>query len=561
MPSIVQAPNALRKSFASLKKELSMTTISRVLVEKLSSIERRSSNEPFPPQLEDIPAKSWFSSLFPARFDVQQALSRFTEQGSIKATLPSQRSSVTVLLIGEGAQAKLREFLKSGTELHVIAPPKVLASIEGLGKFSPWAASNLNEINWCLKMIGLVDRIVVTQQESCERHQRLFNRIFLHLRNGGIFVFEQESLTSDKQFELLKNSLLNLNPSKMVTETKSHSIDRLVLDPAVATYVSRVQTFAAHLTIEKCGHHVLVVRDHEANRVIQSRTRTGSVRELHCLPASSYTREAKTTSHFASVPIKLIGHEIHTPELKIRVYEGDVSVVAQMLALHENTVIPESFRFHMASTLRNTRLKSVTRDFSMIQNNWNYRWKHLSGTYFHVDCENSGHFGHLVTEVLSHLWGWEHAKKEYPDLKLLFRIRHPGEREPHLEKQIFEAYGIARDDIVWSPVPVKLDRLVATTPQWHNQFTHYADRRIQLTWNRLCDSLVGKEYEATDKIFVSRRELLSNRCCRNAREVDNFFRKRGFQIIFPEEHISKSRGKYSPSLVFLLALEAQHYSI
>ena len=118
----------------------------------------------------------------------------------------------------------------------------------------------------------------------------------------------------------------------------------------------------------------------------------------------------------------------------------------------------------------------------------------------------------------------------------MFRIRRPGERDPKLEKMLFEAYGIERDDIVWSPVPVRVDRLVAAAPQWHNKEPYYADPLFAETWSRIRSGLESVEGPVADRVFISRKSTLGNRVCENSGLVEDYFRGHGFAIVFPEEH-------------------------
>jgi capsular polysaccharide biosynthesis protein len=161
-----------------------------------------------------------------------------------------------------------------------------------------------------------------------------------------------------------------------------------------------------------------------------------------------------------------------------------------------------------------------------------------------VDSENSGHYGHLLTEVMSRLWGWDQAKKEIPDLKAVFRIRYANERAPTLEQRIFSAYGIDRDDICWVHEPVWLESVVGATPMWHNQVPHYVHPALVHVWDRVREALLaeatppmeGFERSEGRRIFVSRQDISANRACRNTREVEAFFAEQGFDVVYPETH-------------------------
>jgi hypothetical protein len=65
-------------------------------------------------------------------------------------------------------------------------------------------------------------------------------------------------------------------------------------------------------------------------------------------------------------------------------------------------VLPDSFRHHLEDVPKNPRLTAVTPDFGRVQPQFVPK-ERLDGSYFLLDSENSGHFGHLMTEVISRL--------------------------------------------------------------------------------------------------------------------------------------------------------------
>ena len=163
--------------------------------------------------------------------------------------------------------------------------------------------------------------------------------------------------------------------------------------------------------------------------------------------------------------------------------------------------------------------------------------RRLAGDYYNLDCLFDGHFGHLTTEVVSRLWGWDQAKRENPDLKALFHVRPTRNNDPVLERALFTAYGIREEDLVWVQGPVKVRGLVSATPMWQDQSPHFAHPDITEIWQRLTAGLLGDAEPAEhERIFVSRGEKLSHRrCCRNQAEVERFFADRGFHVFYPEQ--------------------------
>ena len=110
-----------------------------------------------------------------------------------------------------------------------------------------------------------------------------------------------------------------------------------------------------------------------------------------------------------------------------------------------------------------------------------------------------------MTEAVSRLWGWEQAKEMIPDLKAIWRIRYPNERDPEFERILFRAYGIAEEDMVWIDRPMTLESVIGVTPMWHNQAPHTAHPEIIAVWERLRSSLADVRGDSPRRLFVSRR--------------------------------------------------------
>ncbi len=159
-----------------------------------------------------------------------------------------------------------------------------------------------------------------------------------------------------------------------------------------------------------------------------------------------------------------------------------------MLVYGDSTVLPASFRYPSSRRLRHGRLIDVTGEFARVPARMRPR-RRLRGTFYHLDPSNPGHFGHVLTESVSRLWGWDEAKAAFPDLKVLFRLRR-ADQPTTLERTLYTAYGIAPDDIVWADEPVWLSSLVTATPMWQNEDPHYVHPGIEQVWRRL-RSLAG----------------------------------------------------------------------
>ena len=155
---------------------------------------------------------------------------------------------------------------------------------------------------------------------------------------------------------------------------------------------------------------------------------------------------------------------------------------------------------------------------------------HLRGTHYHLVSEFPGHFGHFMTEDLARLWGWDLARAEFDDLRLLLSVRKPGDRVPSFVLEMLRAYGIDEEQISVIDRPTQVERLVGATPQFHNG--RYADPDIEQIWSRIAERLVDREASPPARIFVTRPPGLARRC-HNGADVEAEFAAHDFAMVQP----------------------------
>lgn len=236
--------------------------------------------------------------------------------------------------------------------------------------------------------------------------------------------------------------------------------------------------------------------------------------------------------HNEDVDAPVIGRHFEAPPMQLREY-ADVVCWPGQVVTQQNVLLPETFRH-----LRRTRLTSRwVEEAGPLHGRVRHKGggqTPLEGTYFHLDSEYRGHFGHAMTEQISRLWAWQEAKRREPELKaLLLTNRHRTTIE-EWEYRLFEAAGVAREDLVLADGPVRVTRLLAATPMFSQP--DYVHPELVELYRRIGDDLAAdapeRDYPA--RIFCSRR--LAKRACNNTSEVEEFFAARGFEIVFPEEH-------------------------
>lgn len=285
--------------------------------------------------------------------------------------------------------------------------------------------------------------------------------------------------------------------------------------------------------VTKRGVSPFKLREHETRSILAEREPNVRVDILETRPGGTLDVKVHERSYGPS-RAEPWPEQLSYPELYLRHYEGDLVSLGGMRLQAGSTMLPESFRWPLDPRLGQPRATDVSDRFAWLGPSPAAK-RRLDGSYYYLDCVFSGHFGHLTTEVLCRLWGWEQAKREIPDLKVLF---HTGRgKAGGLERRLFTAYGIAESDLVASDGPVRLRSVVGASPMWHNKEPHYVHPDIQEVWSRMTAGLLGDGQPSThERIFVSRGPSLGHRRgCHNQEQVERFFAERGYHVIYPEE--------------------------
>lgn len=305
----------------------------------------------------------------------------------------------------------------------------------------------------------------------------------------------------------------------------------VVLDElALAEAVASVEVRGPHLVVTSAGASALAkMREIEGNELIAARPDLGH-RVLDSLPGERFDSRCTLTE---SGPTR-DGHPPTTfdaPPVFLREYR-DVVVAPYQIVAGDGVLWPDTFRHNARRRIRNLSTLEVAPRFARLPFETD-DLPVLEGTYFHLDNEVRGHFGHLMTEVVSRLWAWPDAKQREPDLKVLVGTNRRPEVMPY-EYEIYEAAGIAREDVVLIDHPVRVPRLLSASPMLSNP--EYIHPRLQETWQRIGDHLAAGATGGPRpaRFFCSRR--IKKRSCHNTDEVEQIFRDAGFEIVFPEDY-------------------------
>ncbi|MGF0117733.1 glycosyltransferase family 61 protein [Promicromonospora sp. Marseille-Q5078] len=382
---------------------------------------------------------------------------------------------------------------------------------------------------WYLKLHGPVDRIVDVRHRWPNEHEATLRRLLFHLVPGGEYVIPRSAFKGYKSGNPLELRLATF--ARALGGAAGEDDDFAELSRAVA----EVRLDREAIVVRKSGTHYLKLSDRWANRMLSTRHRqTTTVRELALLREQKFASATTIDSHGASQALQGLDTTVAVPPHHLRHYSGRIGFVSNALTYTAHEILPDSFRHHL-SNAQNVRLVDVDENFARIPRHVQPT-KELAGSYFMLDSENSGHYGHLMTEVISRLWGWDAAKKDDPDLKAIFRLRYPAEREPRLERTVLTAFGISPDDIVTVDQPVYLESMYAATPMFHNARPYYVHPEIRAVWKRIRDGLRAEPGPTWDRVFVSRKDSYGNRRCLNRVEVEDYFAAAGFEVIYPEDY-------------------------
>ncbi len=294
---------------------------------------------------------------------------------------------------------------------------------------------------------------------------------------------------------------------------------------ALVTSVGSVRERPGHVIVEVTADASVKVREEQIGPILALR---GGGRVLESSPATTTTSRCSVRGSDTEWLDGLPAHYL-TPALSVREYADVLCVPGQQVIL-DNLVLPETFRHVMQRRLRNKFLAERGRDFVSAPS---VSATPLAGQWFYLDNEHRGHFGHVMTEQLSHLWGWGPAKARNPDLKALVSLNR-GRQMASWEYELLAAGGVDRADILMVSEPVRVESLVSATPMFG--MPHFIHHEIRHTWSMIGDSLARRapQRDYPDRIFASRR--IQKRWCHNNTEVEQFFADNGFEIIYPEDH-------------------------
>jgi capsular polysaccharide biosynthesis protein len=159
-----------------------------------------------------------------------------------------------------------------------------------------------------------------------------------------------------------------------------------------------------------------------------------------------------------------------------------------------------------------------------------------AGPLFYFDTEYPGHFGHVMTEVVSRYWGWAAARELAPGIRPLISLASGQSTMPAFQRAVFTALGIDADttEYIHPDECLAVDTLYAATPEF--VMPHYAAPDLAAVWERIARGCTPPDTTGwPPRLFISRRPRRI-RTCTNWDQVETLFTRHGFTVIYPQDH-------------------------
>jgi capsular polysaccharide biosynthesis protein len=342
-----------------------------------------------------------------------------------------------------------------------------------------------------------------------------FRQSFLHIRAGGTYAFSGSSQAADR----LSSFLDALTTGG---ETEVPVGERTALMGAVAD----VRRKRGLLTVVRKGRTLAKLREREMNEALAVDPSRGRI--LASLPGE--VLDSRCEMRVSRAPTRDQTQERYdAPELYLREYV-EATCRPKSVVVQRGLLTPDTYRHHLSLRLTHKMLRDAGPRFAVTPKNQPPA-ERLEGTYFHLDNEIRGFYGHALTEQVSRLWAWRQAQELYPGIKVLLSLNR-GREVADWEYELLAAGGINRSDVVVIGEPVVVERLLSATPMF--SMPAYVHPRIVETWDAVGSALRSRagEREYPSRIFCTRHH--DKRECTNREEVEALFTSYGFEVVLPE---------------------------
>ena len=255
----------------------------------------------------------------------------------------------------------------------------------------------------------------------------------------------------------------------------------------------------------------------------------GRGRVLDTVPGERW-RVRSTLRTSGPLPANPTPEEYDAPDLYLREYD-DVVCLPRQLVVQRGLVLPETFTTVEQHRQRNAFLTKTGVDFAEPPDGLADAVP-LPGRWFHLDNHMAGHFGHAVSEQLSHLWGWQRARALHPTMGALVFAESGALTD--WQRDLLSAGGVDPEDVHVATAPVRVETLVGCTPMFSRPA--YVHPAIRATYDAVGAALEARAGAGPSprRLFLGRRS--AKRACTNADELTAEFTAAGFEVVHPEDH-------------------------
>ena len=293
-----------------------------------------------------------------------------------------------------------------------------------------------------------------------------------------------------------------------------------------------VEAVSGGWIVTKRVSHQWKLRDREANRLLQARVGSGWGEAIASKPATTYTSRAFAVTHGEGP--RVLRSEIDVPERWLRRYQGVTCYARKRVRLGDYW-LPDTFRNPRKRQMYHRMLHSTSQTMARAAGEQDAPSRVIEGPYYCLDSEYYSHFGHVMTDVLGNIWGWQLAKELVPDLRPLLSLPDDQPTIPSFQRDILVSLDIDPDSIEYirPGAGVRVEELYGCTSDW--SMPHYAAPELADVWERIGTGCTRQQLAgAPELIFISRRPG-ETRTCLNGEVVEAFFSRLGFAIVYPED--------------------------
>ncbi|MGW2094010.1 glycosyltransferase family 61 protein [Promicromonospora sukumoe] len=383
------------------------------------------------------------------------------------------------------------------------------------------------------------DLVVDTRRGRPAAVRSTFRRAFLALADGGRYVARLEPApdgAGDIAGDIAAPSSGDIvdDVGELVRRQDLPTSERRKLSTALELGLVRaladVTTEGDLLVLRKQGEHVLKLGVEDTRTALAARG--VEQRVIARVPAERHVSASSVWSSDAGLAAERLPDAVEVGELTCTVYT-DVLCAPRQVAVLERLLLPTSYFLPGRSSRRTRGMHYYGSDYSgLLQEG--VEPEALPGTFYHLDNQIPGHYGHVITHDLSKLWAWDAALAQHPGLRLLISPPEGADDLPAYTYELLGAYGIGRERVRVITGPVRVERLITASQAF--QQPNFLSPVARDVWARVTAGLLPRAGQdpLPERVFVSRR-VATRRRCLNGDEVERRFEDAGFVVVYPED--------------------------